>query len=69
MLQSRCNFVSSEKFNRGPSLTASLLTLLALLMAVTLAVFKPRGMTPYGYRKLLQSRRDNAHLAHGIINN
>jgi hypothetical protein len=29
---------------------------LALLMAVTLAVFKPRGMTPYGYRKLQLQR-------------
>jgi hypothetical protein len=29
--------------------------LLALFTATTLAVFKPRGMTPYGQRKRLDS--------------
>jgi hypothetical protein len=30
--------------------------LLALLVATTLAVYKPRGMTPYGWRKQLEQR-------------
>jgi hypothetical protein len=34
----------------SPALHASL-ALLLLLVATTLAVFKPRGMTPYGERK------------------
>ncbi len=37
---------------RSPSpLIHAALALLALLVATTLAVYKPRGMTPYGWRK------------------
>jgi hypothetical protein len=40
---------------RNPSpLLHSILALLLLLVAATLAVFKPRGMTPYGQRKMRQ---------------
>jgi uncharacterized membrane protein len=42
---------------RSPSpLLHSVLALLLLLVAATLAVFKPRGMTPYGHRKLRERR-------------
>jgi hypothetical protein len=36
---------------------ASAAALLALLAATTLAVYKPRGMTPYGWRKQNKQRR------------
>ena len=36
---------------------ASGIGLLALLVATTLAVFKPRGMTPYGWHKQYEERR------------
>ena len=36
---------------------ASAAALLALLVAMTLAVYKPRGMTPYGWRKQYERRR------------
>lgn len=39
--------------NASPLLHATL-ALLLLLVAATLAVYKPRGMTPYGQRKLLR---------------
>ena len=39
----------------SPVLHASL-ALLLLLVAVTLAVYKPRGMTPYGKRKQHEQR-------------
>jgi hypothetical protein len=42
---------------RSPSpLLHAVLALLLLLVAATLAVFKPRGMTPYGRRKLGERR-------------
>ena len=42
---------------RSPSpLLHSVLALLLLLVAATLAVFKPRGMTLYGHRKLRERR-------------
>jgi len=31
--------------------------LLALLAATTLGVYKPRGMTPYGWRKQYEERK------------
>lgn len=45
----------SELRNPSPLLHA-VLALLLLLVAATLAVFKPRGMTPYGQRKLRERR-------------
>jgi hypothetical protein len=39
----------------SPALHAGL-ALLLLLVATTLAVYKPRGMTPYGQRKQLEQR-------------
>lgn len=39
----------------SPTLHASL-ALLALLVALALAVYKPRGLTPYGWRKQLEQR-------------
>jgi len=36
---------------------ASAAALLALLVATTLAVYKPRGMTRYGWRKQHEQRR------------
>jgi hypothetical protein len=41
--------------NFSPLLHAAL-ALLLLLVATTLAVFKPRGITPYGQRKQLEQR-------------
>ena len=41
--------------NFSPVLHAAL-ALLLLLVATTLAVYKPRGMTPYGRRKQLEQR-------------
>jgi hypothetical protein len=42
---------------RSPSpLLHAVLALLLLLVAATLAVFKPRGLTPYGRRKLRERR-------------
>jgi hypothetical protein len=42
---------------RSPSpLLHAVLALLLLLVAATLAVFKPRGLTPYGHRKLRERR-------------
>jgi hypothetical protein len=41
--------------NFSPVLHAAL-ALLLLLVATTLAVFKPRGITPYGQRKQLEQR-------------
>ncbi len=42
---------------RTPSVVLhSVLALLVLLVATTLAVYKPRGMTPYGRRKQHQQR-------------
>jgi hypothetical protein len=34
------------------------LALLALLVATTLSVYKPKGMTPYGWRKLYEQRKE-----------
>jgi hypothetical protein len=45
----------SELRNPSP-LLHSVLALLLLLVAATLAVFKPRGVTPYGRRKLRERR-------------
>jgi uncharacterized membrane protein len=42
--------------NASPGLHAAL-ALLLLLAATVLAVYKPRGMTPYGLRKQYQQRR------------
>jgi hypothetical protein len=42
--------------NASPTLHAAL-ALLLLLVALTLAVYKPRGMTRYGQRKLQEQRR------------
>jgi len=36
--------------NASPALHAAL-ALLVLLVTTTLAIYKPRGMTPYGWRK------------------
>ena len=41
--------------NLSPALHAAL-ALLLLLVATTLAVFKPRGLTPYGWRKQREER-------------
>ncbi|MDP9202749.1 MAG: hypothetical protein M3P26_12560, partial [Gemmatimonadota bacterium] len=42
---------------RTPSVVLhSVLALLVLLVATTLAVYKPRGMTPYGRRKQHEQR-------------
>jgi hypothetical protein len=38
---------------------ASGAALLALLVATTLAVYKPRGMTPYGWRKQYEQRTES----------
>ena len=42
--------------NASPTLHAAL-ALLVLLVAVVLAVYKPRGMTPYGQRKQREQRK------------
>ncbi|MDP9473164.1 MAG: DUF2269 domain-containing protein [Chloroflexota bacterium] len=42
--------------NASPGLHAAL-ALLVLLVATTLSVYKPRGMTPYGWRKLEEQHR------------
>jgi hypothetical protein len=42
--------------NASPRLHAAL-ALLVLLVATTLAVYKPRGMTPYGWRKQHEQRK------------
>ncbi len=36
--------------------------LLALLVATTLAVYKPRGMTPYGWRKQYEERTESSNV-------
>jgi hypothetical protein len=41
--------------NASPMLHAAL-ALLVLLVATVLAVYKPRGMTPYGWRKQHEQR-------------
>ena len=42
---------------RNPSpLLHAVLALLILLVATVLAIYKPRGVTPYGRRKQLQPR-------------
>jgi hypothetical protein len=38
----------------------AIVALLLLVVATTLAVYKPRGMTPYGQRKQREERRDQA---------
>jgi hypothetical protein len=38
----------------------AIFALLLLVVATTLAVYKPRGMTPYGQRKQREERRDQA---------
>ena len=42
--------------NASPVIHAAL-ALLGLLVAVTLSVYKPQGMTPYGWRKFHEERR------------
>ena len=42
--------------SRGSSLIAAGAGVLALLVAATLAVYKPRGLTPYGWRKQYERR-------------
>jgi uncharacterized membrane protein len=46
--------------NASPLLHAAL-ALLLLLVATTLAVYKPRGMTPYGQRKQHEQRLQSRH--------
>jgi hypothetical protein len=49
----------SEVRNASPVLHAAL-ALLLLLAATTLAVYKPRGLTPYGQRKQRAARAEQA---------
>lgn len=45
---------------RNPSpLVHAILALVLLVVATTLAIYKPFGMTPYGRRKVLSNRRDD----------
>ena len=47
---------SVDQSLRIQMVAASTVALVALLVATTLAVYKPRGMTPYGWRKQYEER-------------
>lgn len=48
--------IDLDVVRNGSPLLHSILALLILLVATVLAVYKPRGVTPYGQRKLREQR-------------